>query len=90
VVAGLPGPGAEFSFPAAELVSDERRVSGCFLGSADPHREIPRLLELGRLGRLDLGAFVGERRQLADLPELLDRAGTAAGLRTVIEMGGGA
>jgi S-(hydroxymethyl)glutathione dehydrogenase/alcohol dehydrogenase len=83
-----PGPGAQLTLPAAELVSDERRVSGCFLGSADPHVEIPRLLELWRLGRLDLSVFVTDRRPLSEVPQLLDGAASSAGLRTVIEMGG--
>jgi Zn-dependent alcohol dehydrogenase len=86
VVAGVPATGAEIRLPGGALVSDERHVSGCFIGSADPQRDIPAYLELWRRGRLDLSALVTDVRPLDDLPKLIHGGDTPDGIRTVIDL----
>lgn len=90
VVIGVPAAGTDFLVPGPMLVSDERRMSGCFLGSADPQVEIPKLISLWRRGRLDLDVFVSDRQRLEDLPDLLKaESRSTEGLRTVLSIGDG-
>ena len=89
VMVGVPGPSDTVTFPAGEFVSTERRVSGCFLGSANPHREIPRLLELWRQGNLPLEGLITGQYQLTDINLALGDARSGKGLRTVLNIGAG-
>jgi Zn-dependent alcohol dehydrogenase len=87
VIAGVPPSGAEIRLPAAALVSEERHVSGCFIGSADPHRDIPFLIDMWRAERMDLGSLVTDVLPLADLPRVITEGATPNGIRTVIAVG---
>jgi len=87
IAIGVPGPDVRFVLPAGALVSDEKHVSGCFLGSSHPRREIERLLSLSEAGLLDLSALVTASRPLEEINDAIAEmlAGTQ-GLRTVIEI----
>jgi S-(hydroxymethyl)glutathione dehydrogenase/alcohol dehydrogenase len=88
VVIGVPSAGTNFTVPGSLLVSDERKITGCFLGSADPHREIERLIKLWRRGRIDLEPFVSDHLPLQNLPGLFNGdQNRSNGLRTVISIG---
>jgi alcohol dehydrogenase len=52
VSAGLPAVSANFSFPHAALVSDEKTIRGSYMGSCVPKRDIPRFIGLYRRGKL--------------------------------------
>lgn len=45
---GLPPPDARLDLSALTLVAEERRLLGCYLGSAVPSRDVPRYLALYR------------------------------------------
>ncbi|MEO6510060.1 MAG: alcohol dehydrogenase, partial [Nocardioides sp.] len=60
---------------------------GCFLGSADPHRDFPRIFDLWRAGRLDLEGMVTARRPLEEINDAVGDLRAATGIRTVLEMG---
>ncbi len=64
----------------------EKKLLGCFLGSANPHREFPRLLELWRAGRLDLEGMVTARRPLAEINRAVADMQAGVGLRTVLSL----
>ncbi|MBK9178961.1 MAG: Zn-dependent alcohol dehydrogenase [Acidimicrobiales bacterium] len=64
----------------------EKKLVGCFLGSANPHREFPRLLELWRAGRLDLEGMVTARRPLAEINQAVTDMQAGVGLRTVLSL----
>jgi Zn-dependent alcohol dehydrogenase len=87
VIAGVPPTGAEIRLPGGALVSDERSVSGCFIGSADPIRDVARLLGLWRTGRFDLAALVTGTTTLDDVPAIVSTGGTPGGIRTVVAVG---
>jgi S-(hydroxymethyl)glutathione dehydrogenase/alcohol dehydrogenase len=66
VMVGAPPPGSAISVPASSLMFGERRLVGCLGGSNMPHRDIPRIVELYRGGRIKLDELVGERVPLHD------------------------
>jgi S-(hydroxymethyl)glutathione dehydrogenase / alcohol dehydrogenase len=72
---------------AVGFTAMEKKLIGCLLGSSDSHREIPRLLDLWKAGRLDLEGMITSRRPLAELPEALDDMRARKGIRTVLEVG---
>jgi S-(hydroxymethyl)glutathione dehydrogenase/alcohol dehydrogenase len=65
----------------------EKKLLGCFLGSSNPHREFPRLLDLWRAGRLDLDGMVSARRPLGEVAAAFDDMRAGVGLRTVLACG---
>jgi S-(hydroxymethyl)glutathione dehydrogenase/alcohol dehydrogenase len=66
VMVGAPPPGSTIPVPASSLMFGERRLVGCLGGSNMPHRDIPRIVELYRGGRIKLDELVGERLPLSD------------------------
>jgi S-(hydroxymethyl)glutathione dehydrogenase/alcohol dehydrogenase len=53
-------------------------------GSANVHRDFPRLLGLWRAGRLDLSGLITHRLKLDDVNEALGALGSADVIRQVI------
>jgi Zn-dependent alcohol dehydrogenase len=49
------------------LVLAEKTIKGCWYGSADVRRDIPRLVELHRSGELELETLVSRRIGLDDV-----------------------
>ncbi len=69
--------------PVATMFS-EKRLVGSLLGSCWAPRDIPRMVELWRSGRLDLDAMVTARRPLEEINEAIDDLEAGRGLRTVM------
>lgn len=59
-------------------------IEGCVYGSADPRRDIPRLLDLASKGELDLGAMVTRQVPLEAAADALAALSGAEGARQVI------
>jgi Zn-dependent alcohol dehydrogenase len=70
--------------PAALFTISEKKLLGCTLGSCNSLREIPRLLELWRAGRLDLESLITARRPLSEINLAFDDLRAARGIRTVL------
>ena len=51
VMVGVPKIDHFVNFHALMFAMSEKKITGCFLGSSNPHREFPRLLSLWRCGR---------------------------------------
>jgi Zn-dependent alcohol dehydrogenase len=64
----------------------EKKVTGCFLGSSNPHREFNRLLDLWRAGKLDLEGMVTARRPLEEINEAFEDMKAGHGIRTVLDL----
>jgi S-(hydroxymethyl)glutathione dehydrogenase / alcohol dehydrogenase len=62
----------------------EKKLLGCFLGSARIGIDIPRLLDLYADGRLALDELVSHRIPLDQLPEAFDRLRAGDGLRQLV------
>lgn len=65
----------------------EKRVVGSLLGSCWAPRDIPRLVDLWRAGRLDLDAMVTSRRPLEEVGQAIADMEAGRGLRTVLLVG---
>jgi S-(hydroxymethyl)glutathione dehydrogenase/alcohol dehydrogenase len=70
--------------PPVMFTLTERKIMGCLLGSSNGRRDIPRLLDLWRAGRLDLEGMITARRPLAEVNEALADMTAGVGLRTVL------
>lgn len=68
------------------MMFTEKSVKGCLLGSCNSVRDIPRLVELWRSGKLPLDDMVTARRPLAEVNEAVADAEAGKGLRTVLLM----
>lgn len=62
----------------------EKKLLGCFLGSARIRVDIPRLLDLYADGRLALDELVSHRIPLEELPAAFDRLRAGESLRQVV------
>ncbi|HEX7097203.1 MAG TPA: Zn-dependent alcohol dehydrogenase [Acidimicrobiales bacterium] len=83
VMVGSPAAGTKIPIDGRSLFS-ERRLMGTTGGSNVPHRDIPRIVELYRSGRLDLDTLISQRLPLERVDEAFAavEAGTVA--RSVI------
>jgi Zn-dependent alcohol dehydrogenase len=87
VMVGMPPLDDPLTLSSATLfAATEKKLLGCLLGSVNSLREIPRLVDLWRVGRLDLEALVTGRRPLAEVNEALDDLRAARGIRTVLDV----
>lgn len=59
-------------------------IEGCVYGSANPRRDIPRLLDLVSRGEFDLGAMITRQVPLEGAADALDALARSEGLRQVI------
>jgi S-(hydroxymethyl)glutathione dehydrogenase / alcohol dehydrogenase len=62
----------------------EKRLLGCWYGSADVHRDIPRLLALYRAGKLKLDALVTRTYALEEINEAFAAMNSGANARGLI------
>jgi S-(hydroxymethyl)glutathione dehydrogenase / alcohol dehydrogenase len=85
-VVGVPGFEDRVELPTIAWALSEKRLTGSFLGSSNPHLEFPRLLALWRSGRLDLAGMVTATRPLAEIPAAFADMTSGIGLRTVIDL----
>ena len=77
VVIGLGSRDESVSLNAFHLPIQEKRLLGCWYGSADVHRDFPRLIALWRAGRLKLDALVTRTYRLDEVNDAF--AGLADG-----------
>lgn len=84
ITVGLPHPDARISVSPLGLVADARTISGCYLGSAIPERDIPIFADLWRSGKLPLERLVSSHIDLADLNEAMDFLAAGKTLRQII------
>ncbi len=72
--------------PAALFTIAEKKLLGCTLGSCNSLRDIPRLVDLWRAGRLDLEALVTAKRPLAEINHAAEDLRAGRGIRTVLQV----
>jgi NDMA-dependent alcohol dehydrogenase len=91
VVVGVAPFGAEVTLPACMLPLDERSLVGSLYGSANMKRDVPRLLDLYRRGRLKLDELVSREIPLTEINGAFDAFDGGGGgvLRSVVVFGGG-
>lgn len=64
----------------------EKKLMGCFMGSSNSLRDIPRYLALWRAGQLDLEALITNRVPLADINDGFRDLVAGTGVRTVVDL----
>ena len=84
VTVGLPHPEQMLSIPAVSLVTEERTLRGCYLGSSVPSLEIPRLVALHREGRLPVERLLSARIGLDQINEGFDALARGDVVRQVV------
>ena len=84
VVTGLARLDALASFPLFPFVMQEKRLVGSLYGSGRPARDVPRLVELYREGKLKLTELSARTYALAEVNEALDALSAGAGARGII------
>lgn len=84
ITVGLPAPDRMFSVPAVGLVAEERTVKGSYMGSAVPHRDIPRYVALHRAGRLPVERLLTHTLALDDINAGFDRLARGEAIRQVV------
>lgn len=85
VLVGIPSLDVMLTLPVfLGIVLQERTIKGCWYGSADIRRDVPRLIELYREGRLLLEELVSQRIELADVNKALDAMKAGEGARSLI------
>ena len=84
ILVGL-GPSSEtLSLGAGSFTRSDRIVAGAYYGLCDPARDMPRLIELYREGKLKLEELVERRRPLEEINEAFDDMLSGEVLRTLI------
>ncbi len=83
---GLSREGETGSISPFELALSEKTLKGSFMGSSRPRVDMPRLLDLYRLGRLDLDRLVTRTYRLDEINEAYDDLQRGVLARGVITM----
>lgn len=86
VMVGIPSTEDTVTVRALVHAFYEKKLVGCYLGSANPYRDFPRILELWRAGRIDLESMVTNRRPLDEINDAVADLRAGKGVRTVLEM----
>ncbi|MFL6077615.1 MAG: Zn-dependent alcohol dehydrogenase [Mycobacteriales bacterium] len=84
VMVGVPPTGEDVTVRGLIHNVAEKKLVGCYLGSANPRYEFGRLIGLWRSGRLDLAGTVTGTRPLAEINEAVADMRAGRGLRTVL------
>jgi S-(hydroxymethyl)glutathione dehydrogenase / alcohol dehydrogenase len=77
-------PAGEFSWTPFDAVRNEKRVLGCWYGSAEVRRDFPRLIALAAGGRLDVATMVTRRIALDDVNDGMAAIERGEVIRSVI------
>ena len=86
VIVGMPPAGAAVRVETGGLAHDGIRILGSKLGSARPHIDVPKLVDLYLAGRLKLDELISSRSPLSAINEVLERAARGEALRAVITL----
>ncbi|AOW92419.1 alcohol dehydrogenase [Rhodococcus sp. WMMA185] len=84
ITVGLPSPDALSSISPLALVAESRTISGSYLGSAVPSRDIPIYEELWRSGKLPVEKLISSRIALDDINRGMDELADGNAIRQII------
>jgi Zn-dependent alcohol dehydrogenase len=85
ILVGLPSLDVTIQLPAMlGVILQERTVKGCWHGSSNLRRDIPRIVELYRSGQLRLDELVSRRIDLTQVNEALGAMAAGEVARSVI------
>lgn len=84
VVVGLTPMGTTIPLDPLDLLRSEKTIKGTVYGTANLPRDIPRLLELYRLGRLKLDELISRRLRLEEINQGFEAMLTGSVARSII------
>jgi alcohol dehydrogenase len=84
VTVGLPSPDARAQIAPLGLVAGARTITGSYLGSAVPERDIPQYVQLWRDGKLPVEKLISSRIRLDEVNQAMDALSDGLALRQVI------
>ena len=85
ILVGIPRLDVMLTLPAfLGFVLQERTVKGCWYGSSDMRRDVPRFLDLYRSGKLRLDELVSRRIGLAEVNDAMEAMKAGEVARSVI------
>jgi alcohol dehydrogenase len=84
VTIGLPSPDARCSITPLDLVAGARTITGSYLGSAVPERDIPLFAQMWRQGSLPLETLISSHIALDDINTAMDELAAGLAVRQVI------
>jgi S-(hydroxymethyl)glutathione dehydrogenase/alcohol dehydrogenase len=86
VMVAVHPPTATLALPwsAFDTVINEKKILGCFYGSAEVPQDVPRLIGLIETGRLDVGSMVSRRIALDEVNDGLEAMQNGEVIRSVI------
>jgi Zn-dependent alcohol dehydrogenase len=87
VIIGVLASGAKLTLDADPLI-EEKRIAGCYLGSASLERDVPELVSLYLDGRLLLDELITRRVGLTELDEAFARLRSGTEARQVVVFDG--
>jgi len=82
--AGLAPAAAEFAFKPYQMVSQEKRIQGSYMGSCTPSRDVPRFIEYYRQGRLPVNRLRSGELTLDQINFGFDRLAEGAVVRQIL------
>ncbi len=85
ILVGMPAYDAELTLaPTADLIMTARTVKGCWYGSANVQRDIPRLVQLQQENRLQVDELISATIELEDINAALAALESGKVARTII------
>jgi Zn-dependent alcohol dehydrogenase len=84
VIVGVPRMGEEVSMPGWSFPLEEKSIIGSLYGSANVHRDMPRLLELYMQKRLKIDELISRRIRLDEVNAAFDAMESGEVARSVI------
>lgn len=84
VIVGLPPAKESVSLSPFELVTGERTLSGCWMGTTRLSLDVPRLVALYQAGRLKLDELITGRYPLEQINQAIEAVEKGEALRNVI------
>jgi len=88
VLVGMPATGAFARLDVGTVASLNQRVLGSKMGSCRPARDIPRLVDHYRKGRLELEGLISGRYPFTEVNRALDSARRGDAVRNLVVMEG--
>jgi Zn-dependent alcohol dehydrogenase len=86
ITTGLPHPDKRISLSPSRLVVEERTLSGSYLGSCVPVRDIPAYIDLYRKGSLPVDKLMSDLIQLDEINHAFDRLASGETVRQIVVM----
>lgn len=84
VLTGLTAPNVEVNFSPLKLVGESRKITGSYLGSSLPSRDIPFFIDLWKSGKLPIESLISNVITLDDINYGMENLASGQALRQVI------